>query len=106
MRLLYQFVFKLSVSCLPLGRNEEWGTDLRKAFGSASLWVAFDAFGDRLFFNSKKKEAKNAALMRRGAGTAQSALRVARHALACKVGYIIAVGCETALRAVRDGFIR
>ncbi len=26
-------------------------------------------------------------------------------ALACEVGYIIAVGCETALRAVRDGFI-
>ena len=74
-----------------------------QAFGSASMWVAFDAFGDLLFFNRKKKETKNAALMRREAGTAQSALRVARHAPACEVGYIIAVGCETALRAVRDG---
>ena len=85
-----------------------------QAFGSASTWVAFDAFGDLLFFNSKKKLAsgvqlpqqfKNAALMRREAGTAQIALRVARHALACKVGYIVAVGCEMALRAVRDGII-
>ena len=56
--ILYQFDFKLSASCLPSGRNEEWGTDLRKAFGSASLWVAFDAFGDLLFFNSKKKVGK------------------------------------------------
>ena len=78
---------------------------LSQAFGSASTLVAFDAFGDLLFFNSKKKEAKNAALMRREAGTAQSAFVVARHALACKVGCKMAVGCETALRAVRDGFI-
>ena len=28
---------------------------LSKAFGSVSAWVAFDAFGDLLFFNSKKK---------------------------------------------------
>ncbi len=26
-----------------------------QAFGSASMWVAFDAFGAPLFFNSKKK---------------------------------------------------
>ena len=45
--------------------------------------------------------------MRRGVlCTAQIALRVARHALACEVGCQMAVGCETALRAVRDGFIR
>ena len=86
------------------------------------MWVAFDALatpvptacGDRLFFNSKKKEAsgvqlpqqfKNAALMRREAGTAQIAFVVVRHALACKVGCKMAVGCETALRAVRDGMI-
>ena len=87
--------------------NEEWGTDLRKTFGSASTLIAFNALatpvptacGDRLFFNSKKKEAKNAALKRREAGTAQSASSHTRHALACEVG------CETALRAVRDGFI-
>ncbi len=81
---------------------------LSQALGSAPSWVAFDALatpvptacGDLLFFKSKKKEAKNAALMRRGGlCTAQSALRVAHHALACEVG------CETALRAVRDGFI-
>ena len=84
-----------------------------QAFGSASMWVAFDALatpvptacGDLLFFNSKKKEAKNAALMRREAGTAQTAFVVVRHALACKVGCKMAVGCETALRAVRDGMI-
>ncbi len=58
------------------------------------------------FFLQQKKEAKNAALMRRGGlCTAQSALRVAHHALACEVGCKREVGCETALRAVRDGFI-
>ena len=31
---------------------------LSQAFGSASLWVASDAFGDRLFFNSKKRKQK------------------------------------------------
>ena len=76
-----------------------------QAFGSASAWVAFDALGDFLFFNSKKKEAKNAALIRRGTGTAQIALWVAQHALACKVGCKREVGCEMALRAVRDGFV-
>ena len=84
-----------------------------QAFGPTASFVAFDAlatpvptaWGDRLFFNSKKKEAKNAALMRREACTAQIALRVTQHALACKVGCKMAVGCETALRAVRDGMI-
>ena len=66
------------------------------------------------FFQQQKKEAsgvqlpqqfKNAALRRRGAGTAQTALRVAQHALACKVGCKMDVRCETALRAVRDGFL-
>ena len=58
------------------------------------------------FFQQQKKEAKNAALMRRGGlCTAQIALRVAHHALACEVGCKREVGCETALRAVRDGFI-
>ena len=78
---------------------------LSKAFGSKASFVAFDAFGDFLFFNSKKKEAKNAALMRRGACTAQIALWVARHALACQVGCQMNMCCETALRAVRDGMI-
>ena len=78
---------------------------LSQAFGSASLWVAFDAFGDLLFFNSKKKEAKNAALMRREAGTAQIAFVTAQHELACQVGCQMNMCCETALRAVRDGFI-
>ena len=78
---------------------------LSQAFGLTASFVAFDAFGDFLFFNSKKKEAKNAALMRREACTAQIAFVIAQHVLACKVGYIIAVGCETALRAVRDGFV-
>ena len=44
--------------------------------------------------------------MRREACTAQIALRVAQHALAYKVGCKMNVRCETALRAVRDGFIR
>ena len=58
------------------------------------------------FFQQQKKEAKNAALMRRGVlCTAQIALRVARHALACQVGCKMDVRCETALRAVRDGFV-
>ncbi len=86
---------------------------LSQAFGPTASFVAFDALatpvptacGDRLFFNSKKKEAKNAALMRRGAGIAQIAFVTARHALACQVGCIMDVGCETALRAVRDGFV-
>ena len=86
---------------------------LSKAFGPNSTLVAFNALatpvptacGDFLFFSSKKKEAKNAALMRREAGTAQIAFRVAQHALACKVGCKMDVRCETALRAVRDGFI-
>ena len=82
------------------------GTDLRKAFGSASTLVAFDAFGDFLFFSRKKKEAKNAALMRRGVlCTAQIVFLVVRHALACEGSCKMDVGCETALRAVRDGMI-
>ena len=84
-----------------------------QAFGPNSSFVAFDALatpvptacGDLLFFNRKKKEAKNAALMRREAGTAQIVFVVVRHALACKVGCQMAVGCEMALRAVRDGMI-
>ena len=87
---------------------------LSQAFGPNSSLVAFDALatpvptacGDLLFFNSKKKEAKNAALMRRGACTAQIAFGIGRHALACEESCKMAVGCETALRAVRDGFIR
>ena len=83
-----------------------WGQTYVKRLVLPPRWVAFNAFGDFLFFNSKKKEAKNAALKRRGVlCTAQSALRVAQHALACKVGCKMAVGCETALRAVRDGMI-
>ena len=88
---------------------------LSQAFGSASAWVAFDAFGDFLFFNSKKKEAsgvqlpqqfKNAALKRRGVlCTAQIAFVVARHALACEGSCKMDVRCETDLRAVRDGFV-
>ena len=57
------------------------------------------------FFNSKKKEAKNAALMRREACTAQIAFVVARHALACEGSCKMDVGCEMDLRAVRDGFV-
>ena len=66
------------------------------------------------FFQQQKKSAsgvqlpqqfKNAALKRREAGTAQIALQVAQHALACKVGCKMDVSCETALRAVRDGMI-
>ena len=65
------------------------------------------ACGDFLFFSSKKKEAKNAALKRRGVlCTAQIAFVGARHAPACEVGCKMAVGCEMDLRAVRDGFIR
>ena len=86
---------------------------LSKAFGPNSSFVAFDALatpvptacGDRLFFNSKKKEAKNAALMRREACTAQNAFVIGRHALACEGSCKREVGCETALRAVRDGMI-
>ncbi len=56
-------------------RSSEIMRCLSQAFGSASAWGAFDALatpvptacGDFLFFNSKKKEAKNAALKRRGA---------------------------------------
>ena len=43
--------------------------------------------------------------MRREAGTAQIASLHTRHALACEVGCQMNMGCETALRAVRDGFI-
>ena len=58
------------------------------------------------FFNRKKKEAKNAALKRRGVlCTAQIAFVTGGHALACEGNCKREVGCETALRAVRDGFI-
>ena len=66
------------------------------------------------FFSTAKKvgergttaqQFKNAALMRREAGTAQIAFVTERHALACKVGCKMDVRCETALRAVRDGFV-
>ena len=40
-----------------------------------------------------------------GLGTAQSAFVIARQETACKVGCKMDVGCETALRAVRDGFV-
>ena len=65
------------------------------------------AYGVRrpTFFQQQKKVGKNAALKRRGAGTAQIAFVGARHALACEVSCIMDVGCETALRAVRDGFV-
>ena len=86
------------------------------------MWVAFDALatpvptacGDRLFFNKKKvgergttaQQFKNAALMRRGVlCTAQIAFVAGRHALACEGSCKREVGCETALRAVRDGMI-
>ena len=95
-------------------RSSEIMRCLSQALGSAPSFVTSDALatpvptacGDLLFFNRKKKEAKNAALMRRGGlCTAQIALRVAHHALACEVGCKREVGCEMALRAVRDGFI-
>ena len=87
---------------------------LSKAFGPTASFVASDAlatpvptaYGDFLFFYSKKKEAKNAALMRREACTAQIAFVVARHALACEVGCKMDVCCEMDLRAVRDRFLR
>ncbi len=75
---------------------------LRRAASNAQIIRVFI-----LFFNSKKKEAKNAALKRRGVlCTAQIAFVIGRHALACKVGCKMDVGCETALRAVRDRFFR
>ena len=37
--------------------------------------------------------------------TAQIAFVTARHALACEGSCKMDMGCETALRAVRDGFI-
>ena len=58
------------------------------------------------FFQQEKKGSKKCrSHAPRGLCTAQSALRVAHHALACEVGCKREVGCETALRAVRDGFI-
>ena len=87
---------------------------LSQAFDPKALLVASDALatpvptacGDFLFFNRKKKEAKNAALKRRGVlCTAQIAFVIARHVLACKVGCPMNASCETALRAVRDGFV-
>ena len=39
-------------------RSSEIMGCLSQAFGSASVWVAFDAFGDLLFFNSKKSRQK------------------------------------------------
>ena len=108
-------------------RNEEqaFRRDMRcssQAFGSKASFVAFDALatpvptacGDLLFFQQQKKggergttaqQFKNAALKRRGAGTAQIALRVAQHALACEGSCKREVGCEMDLRAVRDGFV-
>ena len=95
-------------------RSAEIMRCLSQAFGSASAWGAFNALatpvptacGDFLFFNSKKKEAKNAALRRRGVlCTAQIAFVIGRHALTCEGSCKREVGCETALRAVRDGFV-
>ncbi len=37
------------------GRSVALMRCLFQAFGSKASWVAFDAFGDLLFFNSKKK---------------------------------------------------
>ena len=83
-----------------------WGQTYVKRLVLPPRWLPSMPSATSFFFNSKKKEAKNAALKRRGVlCTAQSALRVAQHALACKVGCKMAVGCETALRAVRDGMI-
>ncbi len=70
-------------------RNEEQTLCRDHALLVSSIWpnsslVIFDAFGDFLFFNSKKKEAKNAALKRRGTGTAQIAFVTERHARACE----------------------
>ena len=104
---------------------------LSKAFGSKASLVASDALATPVptacgvkrsnysrfhpFFQQQKKvgergttaqQFKNAALMRRGVlCTVQIAFVTARHALACKVGCKMDVCCETALRAVRDGFI-
>ena len=67
------------------------------------------------FFSTAKKsrragvqlpqQFKNAALKRREACTAQIAFVTERYAPACKVGCNMDIGCETALRAVRDGLI-
>ncbi len=80
-------------------------------FGPKASWVASDAFGDLLFVNRedankrlKKSKQKMPLSCAEGLGTAQIAFVIARHALACKVGCKKDVGCETDLRAVRDGF--
>ena len=95
---------------------------LSQAFGSAFTWVAFDALatpvptacGDRLFFNSKKKEAsgvqlpqqfKNAALMRRGAWHSANRFCRTTTCVGLQGGLQEGGGLRMALRAVRDGMI-
>ena len=86
---------------------------LSQAFGSASAWGAFDALatpvptacGDFLFLTAKKRKQKMPLSNAEGLATAQIAFVIGRHALACKVGCKREVGCEMALRAVRDGFV-
>ena len=57
------------------------------------------------FFQQQKKVGKKCRSHAPRGWHSANAFVTERHASACKVGYIIAVGCETALRAVRDGFI-
>ena len=115
----YQFDFQLSVSCILSGMNEELAFRRDHGVLVSSVWFSSIvcclrcvgyacAYGVRRlpFFNRKKKEAKNAALKRRGVlCTAQIAFVMGQHALACEGSCKREVGCETALRAVRDGFV-
>ena len=89
-------------------RSSEIMRCLSQALGSAPSFVTSDALatpvptacGDLLFLNSKKRKQKMPlSCARGGLCTAQSALRVAHHALACEVGGKREVG-------VRDGLAR
>ena len=93
-------------------RSSEIMRCLSQAFGSASMWVAFDALatpvptacGDLLFSTEKKVGKKCRSQTPRGLHSAKRFVgRTTCVGLQsdCKME----VGCETALRAVRDRFI-
>ena len=67
---------------------------LVESVGANSTFFIFHAFGDRLFVTSNKKSAKNAALKRRGAGTAQIVSAIVRQAVACSWNAMY-IRCET-----------
>ena len=74
---------------------------LRRAASNAQIIRVFILFVNREDANKRLKKSKRAGY---NCPSSSIAFVIGRHETACEVGYKMDVGCETDLRAVRDGF--